>query len=45
LSKIGKIRFSQADAERVVKTIRKVEQRFPNYTEIDEAKGKRDGTK
>ena len=27
------------------KQIRKVEQRFPNYTEIDEAKGKRDQTK
>ena len=28
-----------------LKTIRKVEQRFPNYTEIDKAKGKRDRTK
>ena len=28
-----------------VKTIRKIEQRFPNFTEIDEAKGKRDRAK
>ena len=45
LSKIGKIRFSQADTERVVKTIWKIEQRFSNFTEIDEAKGKRDRAK
>ena len=31
LFKIGKKRFSQADTERVVKTIRKVEPRFSNY--------------
>ena len=29
----------------LLKTIQKVEQRFPNYTEIDEAKRKRDQTK
>jgi len=42
LSKIGKIRFSQADTERVVKTIRKVEPRFSSFNEVKEQAGKHD---
>ena len=41
-AKIGLIRFTQADTERVVKTIRKTETRFAGYDEIKEQDGKRD---
>ena len=34
LSKIGLIRFTQSDTERVVKTIRKTETRFAGYNDI-----------
>jgi hypothetical protein len=37
-AKVGKIRFSQVDAEQVVKTIRKLEERLPRYNEINAAK-------
>ena len=36
------IRYTQADTERVVKTIRKVEKRFSGFDEVKEASGKRD---
>ena len=42
LERIGVILKTQADTERVVKVIRKVEGRFANFNEIDETKGKRD---
>ena len=42
LERVGLLRFSQADTERVVKVIRKVEPRFASYTEVKEANGKRD---
>ena len=42
LSEIGLIRFTQADTERVVKTIRKTETRFAGYNEIKQQSGKRD---
>ena len=42
LERVGLILKTQADTERVVKTIRKVEVRFSNYNEINETKGKRD---
>lgn len=42
LSKIGLIRFTQSDTERVVKTIRKTETRFGGYNEIKQQQGKRD---
>ena len=42
LAKIGLIRFTQADTERVVKTIRKTEPRFTAYNEIKEKEGKQD---
>jgi hypothetical protein len=42
LERIGVILKTQADTERVVKVIRKVEGRFSNYNEVREAKGKRD---
>ena len=42
LSKIGLIRFTQSDTERVVKTIRKTETRFAGYNEIKQQSGKRD---
>ena len=42
LERIGLIRFTQADTERVVKTIRKVEKRFCGFNEVKEAAGKRD---
>ena len=42
LAKIGLIRFTQNDTERVVKTIRKTETRFAGYDEIKEKAGKRD---
>ena len=42
LERVGLILKTQADTERVVKIMRKVEGRFSNFTEIDESKGKRD---
>ena len=42
LAKIGLIRITQNDTERVVKTIRKTETRFAGYDEIKEKAGKRD---
>ena len=42
LAKIGLIRFTQNDTERVVKTIRKTETRFAGYDEIKEKAGNRD---
>ena len=42
LERVGLILKTQADTERVIKTIREVEGRFSNYNEINEAKGKRD---
>ena len=38
-------KFHQGTTERVVKTIRKIEQRFPNFNEVNEAKRKRDRAK
>ena len=42
LERVGLLRLSQADTERVVKTIRKVEPRFGLFNEVMEAKGSRD---
>ena len=42
LERVGLLRFTQADTERVVKTVRKVEKRFSNFDEVKEAAGKRD---
>ena len=42
LEKFGKIRFSQADADHVVKTIRKVEPWFSSFNEVQEQAGKHD---
>ena len=42
LERVGLLRFNQADTERVVKVIRKVEPRFASYNEVKEDKGKRD---
>ena len=42
LERIGLLRLSQADTERVVKTIRKVEPRFASFNEVKESKGARD---
>ena len=42
LERVGLLRFTQADTERVVKVIRKVEPRFASYNEVKEDKGKRD---
>ena len=42
LERVGLVRLSQADTERVVKTIRKVEPRFTSFNEVKEAKGARD---
>merc|ERR1711924_148089 len=42
LERVGLILKTQADTERVGKTIRQVEGRFTNFTEINETKGKRD---
>ena len=42
LERIGLLRLSQADTERVVKTIRKVEPRFSSFNEVKETKGARD---
>ena len=45
MAKIGLIRFTQSDTERVVKTVRKTETRFAGYDEVKESKGKRDRAK
>jgi len=45
LAKIGKIRFSQTDTERRVKTTRKVEPRFSQYNEVNEQRGRADRAK
>ena len=45
LSKIGLLRFTQSDTERVNKTVDKVEKRFTKFNETKEAAGKRDRTK
>ena len=42
LERVGLLRLSQADTERVVKTIRKVEPRFSGFNEVKESKGARD---
>ena len=42
LERVDLILKTQADTERVVKTIREVEDRFSNYNEVHEMKGKRD---
>ena len=42
LERVGLLRLSQADTERVVKTIRKVEPRFSGFDEVKESKGARD---
>ena len=42
LEKVGVIRLSSNDTERVVKTIRKTETRFAGYNETKEQEGKRD---
>ena len=42
LEKLGLLRFTQADTERAVTVIRKVEPRFASYNEVKEDKGKRD---
>ena len=45
MGKIGLIRFTQSDTERVVKTVRKTETRFAGYDEVKESNGKRDRAK
>ena len=45
LERVGLILKTQADTERVVKNIREVEDRFLNYNEVDEMKGKCDRAK
>ena len=45
MAKIGLIRFTQSDTERVVKTVRKTETRFAGYDEVEESEGKRDRAK
>ena len=42
LERVGLLLLSQADTERVVKTIRKVEPRFASFNEVKESKGARD---
>ena len=42
LERVGLLRYTQADTERVVKTVRKVEKRFNNFNEVKQAIGKRD---
>ena len=42
LERVGLLRLSQADTERVVKTIRRVETRFAGFNEVKESKGARD---
>ena len=42
LERVGLLRYTQADTERVVKTVRKVEKRFNNFHEVKQAIGKRD---
>ena len=39
LERVGLLRLSQADTERVVKTIRKVEPRFASFNGVKESKG------
>ncbi len=41
LERVGLLLLSQADTERVVKTIRKVEPRFASFNEVKESKGAR----
>ena len=45
MAKIGLIRFTQSDTERVVKTVSKTETRFTGYDEVKESEGKRDRAK
>ena len=45
MAKIGLIRFTQSDTERVVKTVRKTETRFAGYDEVKENEGKRNRPK
>ena len=45
LAKIGLLRFSQSDTERVNKTVDKIERRFTNFNQSHEGNGKRDRTK
>ena len=45
LSKIGLVRFTQSDTERVNKTVNKIEQRFTKFNETQDETGKRDRTK
>jgi len=45
LAKVGLLRFSQSDTERVNKTVDKIERRFTNFNEIKELDGKRDRIK
>ena len=42
LERVGLLRLSQADTERVVKTIRGVEPRFAGFNDLEECKGARD---
>ena len=42
LERIGLLRLSQSDTERVVKTIRKVEPRFASFNDVKDAKRARD---
>ena len=42
LERVGLLRLTQADTERVVKTIREVEPRFASFNEVKEANGARD---
>ena len=42
LERVGLLRYTQADTERVVKTFRKVEKRLNNLNEVKQAIGKRD---
>ena len=42
LERVGLLRLRQADTERVVKTIRKVEPRFSGFDEVKESTGARD---
>ena len=42
LERVGLLLLSQADTERVVKIIRKVEPRFAAFNEVKESKGARD---
>ena len=42
LERVGLLRLTQADTERVVKTIRRVEPQFAGFNEVKESKGARD---